>query len=94
MEIDRELARLGHPRFGSFAGRSLLGVYAPLGLHLKLMYCEALRWPLLLEIEKSAATWEQALVEETALFSFVETYGLRERCVRDEPPALLLETPG
>ncbi len=91
-EVEMELDRLGHRRFMTFAGHSLLGVYKPLGLHLKLMACEALRWPLLLEIEKTAGDMSEAAVAEKEIESFIRKSGLLDRVVREEPPDLLLKT--
>ncbi|NLG84678.1 MAG: hypothetical protein GX493_08765 [Firmicutes bacterium] len=90
-EVAAVLEELGHARFMSFSRRSLLGVDPAYGFKLKLMSCPILRWPLLLEIEKSAATWEEARAAEKAIISFLEGHGLLDRLVREEPPTLLYE---
>ncbi|MGQ9780350.1 MAG: hypothetical protein ACUVRM_10860 [Bacillota bacterium] len=90
-EVSAALEKLGYARFMSFAGRSLLGVEPTYGFKLKLMSCPILKWPLLLEIEKSAATWEEARAAEKAIFSFLEGHRLLDRLVREEPPTLLYE---
>lgn len=86
-----ELARLGHPPFMEFAGENQFGFYEPQNLHLKLFYCSAVRYPYLLEIEKTAHTPEQALELEAELLAFTRQHHLEKRVVRDEPPTLLYQ---
>jgi adenylate cyclase class IV len=90
-EVRGELLRLGHQGFMSFTGRNLVGFYQPLELQLKLMVtaCPVLRWPLLLEIEKTAHSPAEALELEQELEKFSRKYGMLERVVREEPPTLL-----
>lgn len=90
-EVSRELERLGYHRFMSFSGEDASGYYQPLDLHLKIMYCETLRWPLIVEIEKTAATLQEASQREEELFALSRELGLEERVVRDEPPTLLYQ---
>jgi hypothetical protein len=75
----------------SWRGADLLGDYKPLGVSMKLMTCRTLKWPVLVEIEKSAKTKEEALVSENELRAFCDRFGLNDRLVRDEPPTLLYE---
>jgi adenylate cyclase class IV len=90
-KISAELKKLGHRRFMSWRGADLLGDYKPLGVSMKLMTCRTLRWPVLVEIEKSAKTKEEALVRENELRAFCDRFGLNDRLVREEPPTLLHE---
>ena len=90
-KISAELKKLGHRRFMSWRGADLLGDYKPLGVSMKLMTCRTLKWPVLVEIEKSAKTKEEALVSENELRAFCDRFGLNDRLVRDEPPTLLYE---
>ncbi|MGE5551624.1 MAG: hypothetical protein ACM3ZC_14015 [Bacteroidota bacterium] len=89
-EAAAALTRLGHVRFRTFSGRSLLGVYEPLGLHLKLMHCPILKWPLMLEIEKTAGDAPAAAAAEREIEGYVRAWGLTDRVVREEPPALFV----
>lgn len=82
---------LGYKEFMTFEGKSLLGKYDKEDLAVKLMYCDALKYPLLLEIEKTAASLEEAFKREKELAAFVEEYNLKDRMVREEPPTLLYE---
>ena len=88
-----ELIRLGHPKFMTFSGKNLTGEYQPQGFHLKLMLASdpPLRYPLLLEIEKTAHSLEEAAEFERELLEFVRLYRLEDRVVREEPPALLYQ---
>jgi adenylate cyclase class IV len=90
-KISAELKKLGHRRFMSWRGADLLGDYKPLGVSMKLMTCRTLKWPVLVEIEKSAKTKEEALVRENELRAFCDRFGLNDRLVREEPPTLLHE---
>jgi len=90
-KISAELKQLGHRRFMSWRGADLFGDYKPLGVSMKLMTCRTLRWPVLVEIEKSAHTKEDALVKENELLAFCDRFGLNDRLVREEPPTLLYE---
>ena len=90
-KISAELKKLGHRHFMSWRGADLLGDYKPLGVSMKLMTCRTLKWPVLVEIEKSAKTKEEALVRENELRAFCGRFGLNDRLVREEPPTLLYE---
>jgi adenylate cyclase class IV len=89
--ISAELKKLGYQRFMSWRGVDLFGDYKPLGVSLKLFTYRALKWPVLLEIEKSAKTKEESLVRENELRDFCDRFGLHSRLVREEPPTLLYE---
>ena len=91
-EISAELKRLGHDRFMSFRGNDLFGYYKPLDISLKLLMCPSLKWPILLEIEKTAKTSEETLIKEADLRDFCDRFNLHDRLVREEPPTLLYET--
>jgi adenylate cyclase class IV len=90
-KISPELKKLGHRRFMSWRGADLLGEYKHLGVSMKLMTCRTLRWPVLVEIEKSAKNKEEAAVRENELRAFCDRFGLHDRLVREEPPMLLYE---
>jgi hypothetical protein len=75
----------------SWRGADFFGDYKPLDVSMKLMTCRTLRWPVLVEIEKSAKSKKEALVRENELRSFCDRFGLNDRLVREEPPTLLYE---
>jgi hypothetical protein len=76
----------------SFTGRNLTGHHEKLQLDLKLLSCPVLRYPLMLEIEKSAETLEEAFRKELELKDFLTEYKLADRALKEEPPTLLYET--
>lgn len=73
----------------TLAGTNRTGYYEKLEIHLKLMECSALKYPLLLEIEKSAETLEEAFVKEMELKDFITESRLESRVIKEEPPNLL-----
>lgn len=83
---------LGHKKFMSFTGNSQLGRCEKLQIGLKLLYCSILRYPLLLEIEKSAQSLEEAFQKEQELKDFLTEYNLQYRALKEEPTTLLFET--
>jgi hypothetical protein len=89
--VAAELTRLGHAPFMEFAGANQFGLLKSLNLQLKMMECPVLRWPLLLEVEKTAHTPAEALKLEQDLIHFTKQYGLVDRVVHDEPPTLLYQ---
>lgn len=96
-ELTREnvghiLDSLGYGEFMSFTGNNLTGRYDKLQIELKLLYCPILRYPLLLEIEKSAQTLEEAYIKEQELKDFLIEYKLLDRALKEEPTTLLFET--
>jgi adenylate cyclase class IV len=90
-EIVPALEAAGHFYFMSYSGRSLVGRHEPLGLSTKLMRCDMLRWPLLVELEKLSATETEAERSEQELQDICRRYGLERYVVREEPGALLYE---
>ena len=90
-KISAELKKLGYQRFMSWRGADLFGDYKPLDVSMKLMTCRTLKWPVMVEIEKSAKTKEEARVRENELRAFCDRFGLNDRLVREEPPTLLYE---
>ena len=88
-DLDLELSSLGYEGFMSFSGNNYVGFFEPLGLDVKLMYCTDLKWPLLVELEKTAATREEAVHCEQQLRQFCDKFALLEKMVREEPPTLL-----
>jgi adenylate cyclase class IV len=87
--INQILESLGHKQFMSLTGSNLTGQYEKLQIDLKLMACSSLKYPLLLELEKSARTVEEALRKELDLKNFIAEYKLESRVVKKEPPYLL-----
>ena len=51
-DVTGELDRLGHSQFMEFEGEDSSGYDEKYGVHLKLMTCRKLKWPLIVEIEK------------------------------------------
>lgn len=86
------LESLGHKMFMSFTGRNLTGRHEKLQLDLKLLSCSVLRYPLMLEIEKSAETLAEAFRKEQELKDFLIKYKLEGRALKEEPTTLLYET--
>ena len=87
--VTRELERLGYHRFMSFKGIDLAGYYEPYDINIKLMTCKTLKWPFLVEMEKTANTEEEAIRCETELHELSHRLQLQSRLVREEPPSLL-----
>ncbi|BBB89584.1 hypothetical protein MAMMFC1_00217 [Methylomusa anaerophila] len=87
--VDEVLRSLGYEEFMSFAGTNLTGKYEDLSL--KLLSCPILKYPLLLEIEKTAKTLEEAFNKEKELQDFIAGYELKSRVIKKEPPTLLYE---
>ncbi|WP_139906212.1 hypothetical protein [Clostridium thermarum] len=89
--INSTLSDLGYERFMSFSGDNLTGWNEELKISLKLMHCEILEFPVLLELEMSAYSYDEALKTEEVLKSILEKLDLLDRVVRKEPPTLLFE---
>lgn len=87
--INDLLASLGYKQFMSLTGTNITGYYEKLQIDFKLMKCSKLKYPLLLEIEKSAETLEEAFSQELQIKNFIIEYNLQDRIVRKEPPYLL-----
>jgi adenylate cyclase class IV len=90
-EIVPQLEQLGYHRFMSYQGHSLVGRFEPLGLNIKLMHCEMLKWPLLVEIEKIATTESGVSEAERELKELYDLYCLQDYLVKEEPGTLLYE---
>jgi len=91
-EIVPALEGAGHHYFMSYAGRSLTGRYELLGINTKLMHCDTLRWPLLVEFEKLAASEDEAHRFEDDLLELCRKYDLEANLVQEEPGTLLYES--
>jgi len=91
-EAIQELERLGYHRFMSWTGTDLTGYFEPHNINVKLMSCEILRWPFLLEIEKMATTKEEASQFEKELYELSRQLKLERRLVKEEPPTQLYAT--
>lgn len=89
--VINELARLNFLPFMEFSGNNRTGFYEPLQIHLKLMHCPILRWPLLVELEKTASTLEEAMIYQSELEQLIADLGLTASVIREEPPALLYQ---
>ncbi|MGF7059917.1 hypothetical protein [Brassicibacter mesophilus] len=87
--INKLLESLGHRHFMSIIGTNITGYNEELQIDFKLMKSPVLKYPLLLEIEKSADTLEEAFRQELALKDFITEYKLEDRIVKEEPPSLL-----
>ncbi len=90
-EVIKELNRLGHYEFMSFQGEDAYGYYEPLNVDIKLMSCPALKYPLMVELEKSAASVEEAKKREKELFDLSRDLDIDDLRVREEPPTLLYQ---
>ncbi|MCR2044042.1 hypothetical protein [Anaerosalibacter massiliensis] len=87
--INKLLESLGYKQFMSLTGTNITGYYEKFQIDLKLMKCSTLKYPLLLEIEKSAEVVEEAFCKELELKNFISEYKLESRIVKEEPPILL-----
>ncbi len=90
-EVINELHRLGHHEFMLFRGRSNIGRYEPSRTDVKLMFCPLLKYPLMVEFEKTAATEEEAKQCESELKDLCYDLKIQDRLVKEEPPSLLYE---
>jgi len=90
-EAARELERLGYKPFMSWSGVDILGVYQPFGINVKLMSDTVLEWPCIVEVEKIAATEEQARQSENELQQLCRQFHLESRLLKAEPPQLLYD---
>jgi hypothetical protein len=88
-EVVRELEHLGHQAFMSWNGIDLSGFSKPYSVNVKLMYCEFIKWPWLVELEKMAATAEEAARCEDELLKLCQRFRLQDYLVKEEPPSLL-----
>jgi hypothetical protein len=91
-EAVRELERLGYPQFMDFEGQDISGYYEPYEVHLKMMSCRQLKWPFIVEIEKTAGTLAEAVRYERSLQELCREFRLEDRLIKDEPPTMLYNT--
>jgi adenylate cyclase class IV len=84
-----ELERLGHHDFMSFHGINSLGYDKSTGLATKLMNCPDLKWPCMVELEKTAHTEQEARQCEGELMEISRKLKLADRLLKEEPPTLL-----
>ena len=89
--VVEELGQLGHYEFMSLEGFNLSGYYEPQFISVKLMNCAMLKWPLLLELEKTAKSEEEAIRCEEELREVCRQFQFESRLVREEPPTLLYD---
>ena len=89
--VAAELKSLGHQPFMSFSGLSWLGTAEKLELDFKLMHCDDLAYPLLVEVESEAQTKAEIAEQKEKILNFIAQYDLEERIVTDEPPTLLYQ---
>jgi hypothetical protein len=90
-EIAPVLEKAGYAKFMSYAGHSLTGRDAALGINTKLMHCQAIRWPILVELEKIASSEAQAREAEKQLEQISKDYKLERQIVKEEPGTLLFQ---
>ncbi|MFW6022648.1 MAG: hypothetical protein ACOCQW_03940 [Halanaerobiaceae bacterium] len=91
IQVEEELVRLGYEPFMSFAGTSYIGAYKPLNMDFKMMFCDSLKYPLLLEVEKEACNEKEIRSCKKEIFDFIDKYNLRSKLIGKEPPTLLYE---
>lgn len=89
--LTQELERLGYPSFMSFKGIDFSGYNERYDVQLKLMTCPKLKWPIIVEIEKSAKSAEEAYHCEKDLYNLCQLLQLQDRIVKEEPPTLLYQ---
>jgi adenylate cyclase class IV len=88
-EVIQEFERLGYHRFMSWSGIDLSGLYQPHDVKVKMMSATAIKWPIIVEIEKIATTENEALDGERQLYDFSREFKLQEYIFKEEPPTLL-----
>ncbi|UCD10094.1 MAG: hypothetical protein JSU79_05495 [Dehalococcoidales bacterium] len=91
-DVINELEKLGHYRFMSFNGVDKFGYHEPLELTVKVMTCPQIKYPLLIELEKTAFTEEEAKKREDELFNLSVDLRLDNLLVKKEPPTLIYES--
>ena len=89
--VVEELERIGHVQFMAFQGKDLTGHDQERDLKVKLMTCPVLKWPVIVELEKTAETEQAARRLEDDLRELSNRFALASRLVRKEPPTLLYE---
>ncbi len=86
-----ELERLGYLPFMSWHGLDIFGHYEPYDVNVKLMSCDFIKYPWLVELEKMASTAEEAILFEAELKRISQHFKLGNYLVKSEPPDLLYE---
>ena len=76
-------------RFLDFSGENQVVGDNAFGFHFKIMKCKDIKYPVLMEIEKTATHQKEAKTFEAELYLFAQKNDLLHRVVRDEPPTLL-----
>jgi len=89
--VIEELEHLGYHPFMSWHGIDFFGYYKTYDVNIKLMSCDFIKYPWLLELEKMASTSEEAILFETELNKISLKFKLGNYLVKDEPPDLLFE---
>jgi len=87
----------GFDQLVEFHGHSLVGKGKGKGrgldLSFKLMHCSELKYPLMLEFEKTAYSRQEASQLEKEIEQFADDHNLKNILVRTEPPALITGFP-
>jgi hypothetical protein len=90
-EIEPTLEKAGYEKFMSYQGHSFVGRSEELGVNTKIMHCEILKYPLLVELEKLADSKAAALQCQHDLESIAKNYNLSPFLVKEEPGTLLYQ---
>jgi len=90
-EAVQELERLGYHPFMSWEGVDTYGYFQPHNINVKLMSCEILKWPWIVEFEKTAETEQEATKREVELYEFSREFWLWKHIFKEEPTQLLYE---
>ncbi|MEN8906995.1 MAG: hypothetical protein ABF289_13635 [Clostridiales bacterium] len=81
-----------HKKFMSFSGSSILGYQKEFDFKLKFMYCNHLKYPYLLEIEREEIEYNHIGKHVKDIESFIAKYNLEGLKIKEEPPTLLYNT--
>jgi hypothetical protein len=90
-EIEPALDEAGYTKFMSYQGHSLTGRYEALGVNTKLMHCQSIRWPIMVELEKIAAAQAEAREYQNQLEQICHDFKLESHLVKEEPGTLLYQ---
>jgi hypothetical protein len=90
-EIEPALDLAGYTKFMSYQGHGLTGRYEALGVNTKLMHCQSIRWPILVELEIIAATQAEARKCQNQLERICHDFRLEDHLVKEEPGTLLYQ---
>jgi hypothetical protein len=89
--IFKKLFALGYSEFMYFKGNSLLGYNDKYKIDIKLMFCNDIKYPVLLEIEKTTPYRDDVLKLSNELLNFSYTHKLNDFMLKEEPPKLLFD---